>query len=180
MTNMTIDATLERLQCLLGDVDFTWDERALDSPEIALEIGERYSREFERIEAMGDEKEERIINLMFSFFAVMLQMLAIRQYGNGGITAIGKVVAEIYNKPNVKAEISRLRNTLEKALLTSTLTKEQINLLMTGVIDEIPRLLVDWFTELYVPYRLLPLTEAQSIAATLFDMMKEAGDADDR
>ncbi len=178
--NTTVDAMLERLQALLGDLDFTWDERALDSPEIALKIGERYNREFERLEAMGEEKEERIFNLMFSFFALMLQTLAIRQYGNDGITAIRKVVAEIFDKPNVKAEISRQRNTIEKALLASTLTKDQVDLVMVGMIDEIPSSLVDGLSELYAPYRLLPLTEAQSITTTLSDMMKEAEYADDK
>ena len=64
MTNTTMRARLKRLQSLWGDLDFNWDDRALDSPEIVLEIGERYDRAFERLEAMGEEKEERIINLM--------------------------------------------------------------------------------------------------------------------
>lgn len=126
---------------------------------------------------MGEEKEERIINLMFSIFGHMLQTLAIRQYGNGGITAIRKVVAEIYDTPDVKAEMSRLRNTIEKAFL-SALTKEQCDLIMTEVIDEILHLLVDGVAEFYTPYRLLPLTESRPIATTLVDMMKEADNAD--
>lgn len=178
--NTTIDTMLEKLQSLLGDLDFSWDDRALDSPEVALEIGERYNREFERLEAMGAEKEERIFNLMFSFLALMLQTLAIREYGNDGVEAIREVVEGIYNKPNVKAEMNRLRNTLEQALLASTLTKDQVDLVMAGMIDEIPRFLIDGITEHYTPYRLLPLTEAQSIAAILSDMMKEGDDADDK
>lgn len=125
----------------------------------------------------GEEKEERIINLTFSILAHMLQTLAIETYGNDGPAAIRKVMEEIYNKPSVKAEMGRLRNTIEKALL-SALPKEQCDLIMTEVIDEIPRLLVEWVTELYAPYRLLPLTEAQSIATTLADMMQETDNAD--
>lgn len=177
--NMTIDKMVERIQSLLGDLDFSWDDRALDSPEKALEVGERYNRELERLTSMGKEQEERIFNLMFSILAMMLQMLAIREYGNDGEEAIRNVVEDIYNKPNVKADIKKLSKTIEKALMDSTLTKEQVDLVMTRVINEIPHLLMDGLTEHYTPYRLLPLMESRSIASTLSDMMKEADDGDD-
>ncbi len=178
MTNQTVDVLLERLQSLMGNLDFSWDDKAFDSPELALTTGERINREHERLEAMGEEKQERIMSRMFSLFATMLQMLAIETYGNDEIPSIRRVIEDTYNKPNVKAELSRLRHTIEKALRASTLTKEQCDILLNGFIDEIPLLMVDWLTEMYVPYRSLPLTETRSIAAALADMMKEVGDAD--
>ena len=168
----------EKLQSLMGDLDFSWDERALDSSDIALEVGARYSREYERFADMEGERKERIFNLMSEIFAKMLQILAIREYGNGGSTAIRQVLTDIVNQAEVKERFNRRRDTAKRALDTTDLSAEQINLIMAGVIDKIPNLLIDRFVELYTPYRLLPLGQSRSIAAVLADMMKEAEDAD--
>ena len=173
-----INELAQKLLSLLKDLDFSWDERALDSPEIALRVGARYSREFERFETMEEERKERILNLMSQIFAKMLQILAIREYGNGGSAAIRQVLTDIVDKPEVKDEFNRLRNTAKKGLEAADLSAEQIDLVMSGVIDKRLNDLVDRFTELYTPYQLLPLGQSHSIAAVLADMMKEAEDAD--
>jgi hypothetical protein len=91
----------------VGDLDFSCDERALDSPEIALEVRERCSREYERFEIMGEEKKERILNLMSEISAIMLQILAIRQYGNGGSAAIRQGLTDITNQADSKDRFNR-------------------------------------------------------------------------
>ncbi|HEY94490.1 MAG TPA: hypothetical protein G4O15_06080 [Dehalococcoidia bacterium] len=175
-----INELAQKLLSLMGDLDFSGDERALDSPEIALEVGARYNREYERFEAMEQERKERILNLMSEIFAIMVQILAIRQYGNDGSTAIRQVLTDIAGQAEVKDRFNRRRNTAKRALETTDLSAEQINLIMAGVIDEIPSLLIDRFTQLYTPYQLLPLNNTQSIASVLTDMLKETERADDR
>ena len=170
----------EKLQSLMGDLDFSWDERALDSSDIALEVGARYSREYERFADMEGERKERIFFLLTEILATMLQILAIREYGNGGSTAIRQVLTDIVDKHEVKDEFNRLRNTAKKGLEAADLSAEQIDLVMSGVIDKRLNDLVDRFTELYTPYQLLPLGQSHSIAAVLADMMKETEHADDR
>ena len=175
-----INELAQKLLSLLKDLDFSWDERALDSPEIALRVGARYSREFERFETMEDERKERILNLMSQIFAKMLQILAIREYGNGGSAAIRQVLTDIVDKPEVKDEFNRLRNTAKRALETTDLSVEQIDLVMAGLIDKRLNGLVDQFVELYEPYQLLPLNNSESLSKVLADMMKETEYADDR
>jgi aminopeptidase-like protein len=48
----------QKLLSLVGDLDFSRDERALNSPEIAIQVGGRNSREFGRFEAMAEERNE--------------------------------------------------------------------------------------------------------------------------
>ena len=168
-----INELAEKLQSLMGNLDFSWDDRALDSPEIALRVGARYSREYERFDAMEDVRKERILNLMAEIFATMVQILAIREYGNGGSMAIRQVLTDFIDNPEVKDRFDQRRNTAKRALETTDLSAEQINLIMSGVIDQMPRLLVDRFTELYIPYQLLPLGQSHSMATVLADMMKE-------
>ena len=175
-----INELAQKLLSLLKDLDFSWDERALDSPEIALEVGARYSREYERFEAMAELRKERILNLMAEIFAMMIQALAIREYGNGGSMAIEQVLTDIANQAEVKDRFNRRRDTAKRALDITDLSAEQIDLVMSGVIDKRLNDLVDRFTELYTPYQLLPLGQSHSIAAVLADMMKETEHADDR
>ena len=172
-----INELAEKLLSLMGDLDFSWDERAEDSPAIALEVGARYSREYERFETMDEERKERILNLMSQIFAMMVQALAIREFGNGGPTAIRQVLTDIVEKPEVEDEFNRLKNTAKSALETTDLSAEQIDLVMAGMIDNRLDLVVDRFVELYTLYQLLPLEQSRSIAAVLADMMKEEEDA---
>lgn len=170
----------QKLLSLMGDLDFSWDESALDSPEIALEVGARYNREYERLDDMGEERKERIFFLIAEILAIMLQNLAISQYGNDGPAAIKQVLTDIVDKPEVKDEFTRLRNTAKRALETTDLSAEQIDLVMTQVIDKRLNALVDRFVELYTPYQLLPLNDTRSLSIVLADMMKEEQNADRR
>ncbi|MEE8413391.1 MAG: hypothetical protein V3R96_02455, partial [Dehalococcoidales bacterium] len=110
--------------------------------------------------------------------ALMIQTMARKEYGDDGEEAIRRVLKDTYDKPGVKADLIRIRKTAEEALLDTTLNKEQVDLVMTGIIDELPSFMIDRVAEHYAPYRLLPLTKNESIAATLFDMLKEMDDGD--
>jgi hypothetical protein len=129
---------------------------------------------------MEDERKERIRNLMSEIFAKMLQALAIREFGNSGSTAIKQVLTDMVDEPEAIDEFNRLRNTVKRAMKTSDLSAEQIDLVMAEVVDNNLNGLVDRFVELCTPYSLLPLEQTQSIAAVLADMMKETEHADDR
>ena len=176
MTGISNDL-LQRLKTLMGDLDFSWDAEALDSPERFMAYGKRISQELERLADMGPEKEERVNDLMRRLFALMLQSAAVEKFGDSSISSIRKLLEEVYDAPNVKDDIIRLRNTAEQAF-RSILTQEQYETIMKRASDDFPASLVDWFTDFYGPYQNLPLAESASVSKVLSDMMKEVANGD--
>ena len=182
MMSDIIDAKLERLRSILGNLDYLsiWDDEESDSSAIPPQVRKCYISEFERLAAMSEEKRERIGNLIFSLFAVKFQALAIKKYGNDGPESIRAILKEITDEPDTKTFLKRLKDTMIS--ITSDISPEQKDLAVEGItiIDKSPQALAELIIELYTPYRLLPLEKTQSIAAILADMMKETEYADGR
>lgn len=172
--NATINVLVEKLQTLMGDLNYRFDfNPTLDPPEQLIEIGEHNLRELEKFEAMGEERKERIWNLMAIILATGFQKLAIEKYGATDTGKIRKVLEDLFQQPDNQAFFGRLRHTEEQCLLGSGLTEEQCHAAMKYIFDKLPEALMEYLEDLYSPLRFLPRSEAQSITMTLADMMKE-------
>ena len=176
--NATIDALGHRLEILMCDVHFRSDyDPAIDSPKHFLAIGEHNLREFEKVEAMDEECQERILNIISNMLASVLQKEAMEQYGNTNGESIKKVLYGWHNQPENQAYWGNILRCAEQSLADLNLTEEQSNGL-SKLFDMLPATIIETLEELTSPLRLFPRAEAHSIAIGLSDMMmKEVGDA---
>ena len=79
----TIDKLATRFQDLIGDVNFWSDfDKVIDSQEYLMAMGSHNIKEFAKIEAMDEECQERIRNIVSNILASVLQIEAMEQYGN--------------------------------------------------------------------------------------------------
>lgn len=175
--NAEINTLGKRLQALMGDVNFWSDyDQALDSPEQLLAIGKHNLREFEKIEAMGEERYERIQNILCNILASIIQKESMEQYGNTYRSSNRQVLCGWFNRPEDRAFWDRLREAAKQALIGLDLTVEQCTAVLVHIYDKLPDMLMEVIEELTAPVHLLPRSEAQPIAMVLADMMtKEVG-----
>jgi len=172
--NTTLNVLGEKLLALMGDVHFRSDyDEALDSPEELLEIMEHNSRESKKIEAIDDERKERICNLMSTMLATALQKEAIQKYGSADIDTVRKILEDPFQQPDNQAAWCKLWHTEEQRLLRSGLTEEQCQAVMTYIVDKLPEAIMECLDEVYRHSRFIPRTEAQSITTVLAEMMQE-------
>ena len=171
--NATINLLGIRLKTLMDSYNFRYDfEKIVDSPEQLLAIGEHNLREYEKLEAAGEEYYERIENLFANKLASRLQEEAIARYGNTEDNSIRQVLCDWFNRPEDRVFEDRLRQTAKLALLNFNLTEEQSEVLK-GMFDKLPQVIMEGVEQLMTPMRLLPRAEAQSIVMALVDVMKE-------
>jgi len=162
-----------RLQTLMGDIHFRYENHDFDSPENLMAIGEHNLREYGKIEAMGEEHKERIENLFANILASALQEEAIARYGNTEDSSIRQVLYGWFNRPEDREFDDKLRQTAKLALLGFNLTEEQCTAVLVDFYDKLPDMLIEFIEEITAPIYMLPRNEAQPIAMALADMMKE-------
>ena len=164
----------KKLQALMGDVHFRSDfDQALDSPEHFLAIGEHNIRQWERIEAMGEDHEERIRNILANILASRLQEEAIEKHGDTDSSSLRQVLHGWFDQSKDREFQEKLRQTTKKTLLGLDFTEEQCAAVLVHIYDKLPEMLMDGIEELVAPVHSLPRSEAQSMAMVLADMIKE-------
>ena len=173
--NETINAMGKRLQALMADVHFRSDfDKALDSPEQLIAIGEHNLREYKKIESMDGERQERLQNLVANLLARALQKEAIEKYKNTERSSIRQVLQDRCDEPETRAYFDRLKETFKRCLLSIPLTKEQCEEIIPYYCSDIHlQVIIEVIEELINPYCSLPFHEAQYFTRTLTDMMKE-------
>lgn len=164
-----------RLKSLMGNVNFRSDyDQAVDSPERLLAVGEHNLREFEKIKAMGEKRQERIHHIISNILATVLQKEAIETYGDTDGSSIRQVLDDWHNQPENLAYWERLMKTAKQGLLGFNLTEDQCQTIMKYIFDRLPEVIIETMEELTSPLRFLPRAEAPSIASAIADIMKEA------
>ena len=177
--NTTIDALGHRLELLMDGVHFRCDyDKALDSPELLLEIGEHNLGEWEKIESMEDERKERLQNFVVSLLARALQKKALEKYGNNYRSSIRQVLQDRLDEPETQAYFDRLKETFKRCLLSFDLTEEQCEEIIPYYCSDMHlQVIIEAIVKLISPCCFLPFSEAQSFTRTLTDMMKEVENA---
>ena len=171
--NKTINSLGQRLQVLIGDVNFRSDDRALDSPEQLLAIGEHNLREYAKVEAMDEERRERIQNIVLNMLAQVLQKEAMEQYGNTDDDSIRGILNDWCYQPDNKTYLDKLIKTAKQGIANCDFTEVQEKF-FSEYFDALPSILENILTESTSHLRLFPCAEAPSIASALAEMMKEA------
>jgi len=172
--NATIDVLGNRFETLLGDVHFRSDfDRALDSSEQLLAIGDHNLREYEKVETMDEQHQERIKNIVLNILAQVLQKEAMEQYGNTDDDSIRRTLHDWCSQPENKTYMDRLIETAKQSITNCDFTEEQLKI-FTEYFVAWPIILEDTLARLISHLRLFPRAEAPSIASAIADIMKEA------
>ena len=173
-----IVALSTRLETLMGNVNFRPEyDRVHDSPEQLLAVGKLNLREYEKIEGMDEERQERIWNLISTILATVLQEEAIDKYGNTDGSSIRLVLYGWFNQAKNREYCDRLMQTAKLALLNFGLTEEHLQYVIK-CLDKLPEVIIDVLAKETGHLRLLPRSNAHSIAIALADIVKEAGSFD--
>lgn len=163
----TINAMGKRLQALMCDVQFRSDfDKALGSPEHLMAIGEHNLREYEKIEAMDEEHQERIRNIVLNLLAQVLQKKAMEQYGNTDDDSIRGILHDLCYQPDNKTYLDRLIETAKRGIADGDSTEEQLKMI-NKYFDALPIILEDTLARLLSHLRLFPCAEAPSIASAI-------------
>ena len=155
------------------DVDYS-------SPQRFLESGERIEAEYAKIEALGEEHQNRIRRLMCLVFAEHLQPRALSKYGNTSDSSLRQVLADEFFKPdNGKDGWVEAARLAREALRAQEFTEQQLEMI-DQLFDSLPNVMIDVIVEGVRQMCLIPVAEGPDIAVILCEMLKEAGgDADD-
>lgn len=176
--NATIDVLGKRLQALMGDVNFRSDyHRALESSEQLLEIGAHNLAEYEKIEAMPEERQRRIENLIWLILAEQIQVEALKKYGNSGDPSVRQFIENGFSKPEIELEWEKYKQLAKEGIGNEGLNDIQLGAVY-HLLDLLPRLIIELIVEGVGRFRLLPRAEAPRIIAALVDMSKETEHAD--
>jgi len=168
-----INTLVDRLEILMGDVNFRSDfDQALDSPERLFAIAEHNRREYEKIEAMDEQQQERINNILLNMLAQLLQKESMEQYGNTDDGSIRRTIHDWYSQPEDKTYMDRLIETAKRGIAGLDFTEEQLKILMEYY-DALPIIMEEFLVWAVSHVRLLHRAEAQSISMALADIMKE-------
>jgi hypothetical protein len=170
----TVDKLGNRLKTLMGDISFKGYDNALNSPDQFMAICTYNSREYRRFEAMDEERQERIWNLFSHMLAVALQEKAIEKHGNTDEESIRKILNEQYIVSDSQEYWNRIMRLTKEYFLGIGLTEKQIHPIME-YLDTLPMAMIETLMDLTEPWRFFPATNAQSIALSLTDLMKEVG-----
>ena len=117
---------LARFETLIGDVHFRTDfAKALDSPEHLMAIGEHNLREYEKIEAMDKNHQDRIQTTVFDLLVSVLEKEALQKYGNPSGGSIREILYGWYSEPEYRAYSDKLIYSAKQGLINLNLTEEQ-------------------------------------------------------
>jgi hypothetical protein len=167
-------ATLNRLQILLEDAKFQWNEESAHSPKLFMAIGKHNLEQYKKIQALPFEKRERIQNLISNLLANPIQEAAISNYGVVDAESVNEVVSAWFNQPEDQSYVDSIRRTAAVCLQGLDFDEDQVQVILNNTIEAFPELLAEAIEKLVSNSYLLRRTQSSSIAGVLSDMMKEA------
>jgi hypothetical protein len=156
----------------MGDIDFKWDGGTIDSPDQFGAMCAQYSRECKKLEALDEERRDRILNLMSNMLAIALQKVAIDEFGNTDEESTREVLCKRYAQTTSQEHWHRFMSAAKQYFLALGLTENQCRAIIE-YFDAFPMAMLEFWVELARPWRLFPTAQGQSVASALTDLMRE-------
>lgn len=168
--------TQAKLLDLFGGVKF----KVIDSGASVEEFKEitQYNQgQYARIEAMGEQYEERILDLICLVIAEKLYPLVISRFGDTSEYSLHRILNECFYTPEMKSEWGACKQTALTALSGDGLDAKQIEII-SNVIDNLPETIIDLLVWIAGRLKVIPMQEVTSVSKILVQMMKEGSYAD--
>ena len=140
-----------------------------------MDWGEHNCREWEKL---GEERQERGLNLIGAILADFFQPLALKQYGHTSDSAMRGV---LYNKmfpPDDDEELNNWGQHVQKEAISIGLNKKQADKLQQWYMSCFPTWLVAYLAELMNRWQLVPRVTAQRTTDILTTMFSEVANVD--
>jgi hypothetical protein len=154
---------------ILGNVDFRYNA-PVDTPEQLIRCGEYVTA---RYEALGEERQQRLYDLLCVVLSDVFQPRALARYHDAGFDSIRRALAEEIQH---KVAINKLRYVeLLKGVIADSglndIQEERIGSLLDLIID----FLVRFIARMASRFVLLPRKNAATLALVLNDMFSGGG-----
>lgn len=165
-----------KLLDLLGGINF----KVIDSGASVAEFKEtiQYNQtQYARIEAMGDQHRERILDLTCLILADKLQPLMISRFGDTSEYSLHCILKECFYAPEMKSEWEACKQTTLAALSYDGFDAKQMEII-GYIIDNLPEMIIDLLIWIVGRLKVIPMQEGTSLSKILAQMMKEGGYAD--
>jgi hypothetical protein len=173
---VTMDAGTKLLD-LLGGINF----KVIDIRASGAEFREtvRYNeKQYAKIEAMGDQYEERIIDLMCLILAEKLQPIMVSRFGDTSDYALSQLFREQFDTPRMKSEWEYCKGLALEAIRGEGLDSAQMEI-VGKIIDNLPETLIDLLVWIVGRLKVIPVQEAGSLSKILVHMIEEGSNANE-
>lgn len=158
-----------RLLTLMGGTDFSFDTEFNDLGR-AVKVWNRLVTESA---VCSDEKQGRILDLIYLNMAEVLQPVAIGKYGDASTASIRRVLTDRCLKPEVKLGVEKIIQLFkDEAIANPTLDDCQRDAICQFY-DLIQRNFIEYVAQGVGRFRLVPVEETPQIAIVLADMARE-------
>jgi hypothetical protein len=147
------------------------------SPDELLKIGKQNIAIFDRIAALGQDRIERMMNLISGELAEAFQPRAIKAYGDYSKRSIRQLLMTMVKANGEKGPEPYIELAKEGASREG-LSREQLELVYR-MFDLLPRLVFDMIVELSSRFRLIKAENVPQIALTLNEMFQEANNVNE-
>ncbi len=166
----------QRLLELLGGTNFKFTDSNMSAKEFKDIVW--YNREqFAKIEARGEDYQERILDLMYLVLTEELQPIMISRFGNASDRSLHRIFKETFNTPGIKSGWETCKQTALTALVYDGLDAKQLEVI-SCVIDNLPETIISLLIWIVGRLKVIPMQESTSLSRILTQMMKEGGYAD--
>ena len=168
--------TETKLLDLLGGINF----RVIDSGASVAEFKKtiQYNQtQHARIEAMGDQYRERILDLTCLILADKLQPIVMSRFGDTSEYSLHCILNECFHTPEMKSEWEACKQTTLTAVSDDGLDAKQMEII-SNVIDNLPETIISLLVWIVGRLKVIPVQEISSVSKILAQMMKEGGYAD--
>ena len=167
------DQLADRLVELAGPTQFRGDyDNASQSSEDLLAMGRHNLAEFEKLQSLGEETQERIERLTRLLVARELQKEALVRYGIADEAAIREVLMSLYAEPENRAFCDRIAKLSIEGMADADLTEEQ-RIQLNEYFRLLPQIQIEAIAEEVSKFQYLPLESSGLIAEKLADFLKE-------
>jgi len=147
------------------------------SGEQFIEIARHNEEQYARIEAKGEQYQERIQNFVCLLLSEKLNPLAMEKFGNTSDASLRKLLSELLYNPEMTSEWKKNHKLALAALSNEGFNKDQIKII-GELFDAIPGIIINFLADFINRLKAVPMQEVWSITKVLVQMIKEASYAD--
>jgi hypothetical protein len=136
-----------------------------------IELGKRNIEEFEKL---SDKRRAVIFDILSQMLAGVIQPRAIEKFGCADSLATASIIHDSFHFQQTMEQLG-LDIQMRKEYVSIGLNEEDARALQESLMSYYATEFVQLITDLVNRWRLFPIAEAQSIALSLTDLMKEVG-----
>lgn len=170
--------TKQKLLGLLGGTNFRLIDGSSSVQEFK-EIVQYNEKQYARIEAKGDQYQERILDLMSLILSEKLQPVMIGRFGNTSGYSLHRILNESFYAHGLESEWESCKRTALKALGEDGLDERQLEII-SKAIDTIPEVMISLLVWIIGRLKVMPMQEVGNISRILSNMMKEGEYGDNK